>query len=159
MKAEGCPESMPALVSTGTGVDIQDFFKLIIHNFQDVRMPANKDVGLILTDQVPGLGIIMPGRTADMRHQHLEALALPETEQRATIQQAPVVTIADDPLQRLERGDFHFRVQASPEVPGMPDLVDILEKLPELRPEYAVRIRYETDIHGKTAIQRPDTRP
>ena len=33
VKAEGGPESVPSLVATGSRVDIQDFFGLIIHNF------------------------------------------------------------------------------------------------------------------------------
>ena len=40
MKAECGPEGVPTLVSTGSGIDIQDFFGLIIHNFQDVGMPC-----------------------------------------------------------------------------------------------------------------------
>ena len=61
MKAESRPESMPALVSAGSGIDIQDFFGLIIHNFQDVGMPADKDIGPMLPDERPRLRIIVAG--------------------------------------------------------------------------------------------------
>ena len=152
VKAESRPESVPALVTTGPGVDIQDFFGLIIHNLQDVGMPADKDVGPMLPDKRPRLGIIVAGRPADMGHQHFQALALPAAVQRTPVQQPPVVAIADDALQRLEGGDLRLRVQSAPEVPGMPDLVDIPEELLELRRKHAVRIRYESDKHGPAKI-------
>ena len=133
MKAEGRPESVPALVTTGPRVDIQDFFGLIIHNLQDVGMPADEDIGPMLPDERPGLGIIVAGRPSDVGHQHFQTLALPAAIQRAPVQQPPVVAVADDALQRLERRDLRLRVQSAPEVPGMPDLVDILEELLELR--------------------------
>ena len=96
MKAESRPENVPALVTTGPGVDIQDFFGLIIHNLQDVGMPADKDVGPMLPDERPRLGIIVAGRPADVGHQHFQALALPAAVQRTMVQKPPVIAVADD---------------------------------------------------------------
>ena len=155
VKAEGRPESVPALVSTGSRVDIQDFFGLIIHNFQDVGMSADEHIGPILPDERPRLGIIMAGRSADMGHQHLDPLAFPAAEQRAPVQQPPVVAIADDALQRFERRDLRLQVQPAPEVPGVPDLVDILQELLEFGREHPVRIRYEVEFCPKSFKKVP----
>ena len=140
VKAEGRPESVPTLVSTGPRVHVQEIIGLIIHNLQDVGMPADEEVGPMLPDERPGLGIIVAGRPSDVGHQHFQALAFPAAVQRAPVQQPPVVAIADDSHQGLERGDLRLRVQPAPEIPGVPDHIDILQKLPELRRERAVTV-------------------
>jgi hypothetical protein len=94
-----------------------------------------------------------------MGHQHFQTLALPAAEQRAPVQQPPVIAIADDALERFEGGDLRLRVQSAPEVPGMPDLVDIPEELLELRRKHTVRIRYESDKHGPAKIANVDFCP
>ena len=152
VKAEGRPESVPTLVSTGPSVHVQEIIGLIIHNLQDVGMPADEDIGPMLPDKRPRLGIIVAGRSADVGHQHLDPFAFPAAEQRAPVQQPPVVAIADDALQRLERRDLRLQVQPAPEVPGVPDFVDILQELLEFGREHPVRIRYEADVHGPAKI-------
>lgn len=149
MKAKSGPDCVPALVSAGSGVDIQEVLRLIIHYFQDVGMTADEKVRTVLPDEVPGFGIIVPRRSADMGHQHPEPFAVPETEHRTPVQQAPVVAIADDALQRFERRNLRLQVQSAPEVPGVPDLVDILQECLEFGAERPVRIRYESDVQEK----------
>ena len=85
------------------------------------------------------------------------ALALEITEHRAPVQQATVVAIADNAHQGLECGDLRLRVQPAPEIPGVPDHIDILQKLLELRRERAVTVRNKSDEHA--AIRKQDTPP
>ena len=61
VKAKGRPDSMPTLVSAGSGVDIQKVFRRVIHYFQDMGVPADEDIRAVLPDQVLRLRIIVPG--------------------------------------------------------------------------------------------------
>ena len=82
-----------------------------------------------------------------MHHQDFQAFTLPEAVHRALVQQPPVVAVAHDALHRLERRHLFRRLQSPAEIPGMPNLIDILQELLELGAEHAVTVRYEADVH------------
>ena len=140
MKAQSGTYGVPTLVSTGPGIDIQHVFLAIIHYLEDVGMTAHKDVGPVLPDQIRRLGIIMPRRAADVRHQDPESLALPEPVGRVIVNEPPVVAIAKHANERLERRKLRRCLESPAEIAGMPDHVDILEELPEFRRKHPVTV-------------------
>jgi hypothetical protein len=82
-----------------------------------------------------------------MGHQDLHPFALKETVQRMDEPEVMIVTIACYSYQRLEASDLSSQVHSSPEISSMPDLIYRCEEFLELSVEYAMSVRYESDVH------------
>ncbi len=140
LKAKSGSHGVPTLDSGGSGVDIQKIPRLIIHNFEDMGVAADKDVGPVLPDEGAGFGIVVAGRAADMGHQDFQSLAHPAQRKGILMDQATVVAVSDDAPEGLESRNLIRRIQPAAEVAGMPDLVHGSEEIPELGREEPVGI-------------------
>lgn len=147
MKAKGCPYSLPSLETACTRIKVDEAVDRILHDFQDMGMAADENIGAIPLDKLSGMGFPMPWRAADMGHEDFHALAGPEKVFRIIVEKYPVITVSRDPLERLEGGYFGRSDKAAAEIARMPELVNRFEKLPERGIETAVGVGKKTDKH------------
>lgn len=149
LESEGCADYMESLDSGSTRVqDKHSSAGRIPHDLEDMRMAADKYVGMILIYQLAGLGVISSRISAHMGHKDLHAFALEETVERMFEAKGVVVAVAGDSDQRLELRDFGGHVHAAAEISGVPYLVDRLKECLETVVEDTMGVGYESDIHG-----------
>ena len=147
---------MPALDAAGTGIDIEEVVSVVHPHAKDVGMPAYENVRTILGNQVARFRIIIPRGAADMGHEDLLALAVPETELGMVVAEPLVVAVAVDAHQGLEGGDLLRRFEPAAEIARVPDFVDRREEVAEFLGKDTVGVGYETDIHQRKWIRYAD---
>ena len=68
---------MPALVACGAGVHVEALQLIVVHHFQDMGMPADEQLRGTGDELFFDVGCITGWVTADVRHVHFHAFALP----------------------------------------------------------------------------------
>lgn len=142
-EAQGGANQMKALVSGGPGVDDEHIVKLVVHHPQNVGVTADKDIGTIDVNFLPGFGVVTPGKTADMRHQHLLPLALEKLVAGAVVAKVVAVHISVHPDEVLERRQAAVHLRSPAEIPGVPYLIHGSQELKNIFVQTPVRIRYD----------------
>jgi hypothetical protein len=140
------------LDSSGPWINVNEPEVGISHNFQDMRMPTDKNIRLILQNQRPGPWVVVARRTSDVHHKHFQAFALPETILRIIVDQNTVVAVPGYALERLEISYFGSGYQSAAEISRMPDLIDGRQEIAELLVEPPVSIRKKAYKHVSLTI-------
>ena len=148
LESEGSSYQMEALDTCGTWIYDQHVALGISHHLQYMRVATDKNIGAKFVYQPAGPRIVSARITADMSHQNLQSLAFEEPVDRMFKTQIIVVAITGNTQQRLELRNLLGQVHSPAEISCMPDLINRLEEIPELRAEDSVRIRYQSYVHN-----------
>lgn len=138
---------MKALDACGTWIHYQHTVSRIIHNAQDMAVPANENIRPVALYKLAGMEIIVSWVASYVGHKYGLPLTAEEAVQRIIEHQPPLVAIADDAHKWPERRDIGGSLISPSEVPGMPYFTARLQKLPECRVKTPVGIGYESDFH------------
>lgn len=147
MESQSCPYNMESLYSCRSGIYNQHISFRVSYDLQYVGVSADKDVGTILIYQIQSTDIVSSRIASYMGHQDLHPFTLKETVHRMDEPEVMIVTIASYSYQRFEASDLSSQVHSSPEISSMPDLIYRCEEFLELSVEYAMSVRYESDVH------------
>ena len=137
-ETQGSTHQMKALDSCSSGVYHQHIPLGITHNFQDMRMAADKQVWLISVNQFAGTEIISSRITSDMGHKHFYSLTFKKAVQGMIIAKTMVVTVSCDSDKRLVCSYLFGKIHSSSEVACMPYLVHLRKEVLEFPGEHSV---------------------
>ena len=120
---------------------------MVVHHFQNMRMPAYEYVRMEFLDKRPGPPVIMAGRPSDMGHKDGDPLKFQNLLVRIFQTYVLAVAVARDAYQRLEFPYVVGEGESPAEIARMPYHVTRSEKLLEFVAEDSVSIAYEADVH------------
>ena len=143
LEAQGGADQVKTLMAGGPGIDDEHIIIGIVHHAQDMGMTADENIGLIHVNLLPGLGVVTPGKTADMRHQHLLPLALEKLVAGAVVAQVVAVHISVHPDEVFERRQAAVHLRSPAEISGVPYLIHGSQELKNIFVQAPVRIRYD----------------
>ena len=139
-KTQGSTHQMKALNSCSSGINHQHIPLRITHDFQDMRMAADKQIRLISVNKFTCTGVVSSRIATDMSHENLYSLTFKKAVQGMIIAKTMVVTVSCDSDKRLVCSYLFGKIHSSSEVSGMPDLIHRLKKVAEGLVEHAVCI-------------------
>ena len=70
-------DRMPSLAAGGTGVDMQAFYLIVIHDLEDMGVAADEELGRVGNQFRFDGGVLFRGIAADMGHEHFYSFGLP----------------------------------------------------------------------------------
>jgi len=70
LKADCCSHRMASVTASRSWINMQKIVFRIVHNLQDMRMPADKYIGSYPLDIFACLGVVPLGVSTDMGHQY-----------------------------------------------------------------------------------------
>ena len=129
-----------ARVACRPRVDVEQVELLVVDDLEDMRVSADVQVGLLFLQDVSHLRHVMAGITADVGHVDIDILDMEKQVLGVLHPHHVVVDVAVDGAQGLERSQGLGRLDVA-DVTRMPQLVDVLEEVEQLRNQGAVRIR------------------
>ena len=137
-ETKGSTHKMEALYSGCTGIYHQHIPLRITHYFQNMRMTADKQVGLISVYKFVSSYIVSSRIAPDMGHQHFHPLTFKKAVQGMSIAKTMIVTVSCDSDQRLICGNLLSQLHPSTEIARMPYLVHLRKEVLEFLGEHSV---------------------
>ena len=129
---------METLASGGAGIDVQEVEVVVVHDFEDVAVATDEDVGLEASEGLlEGPGVVS-GVASDVGHEDPLAFAGEHGGLVALVADVPSVAVAEDGPHRLP--GFQLFEHAVAAVAGVPQLVAVFEKGPHLLGYEAVSV-------------------
>ncbi len=140
---------MPALYPSRTGIYIQKIVCRVILDHEYVGMSADEYIWSVALYKCPRL-VVIPARPASYVYEQ-NLLAFPLEASVFWVIDADVlsVTVAIYPYKWLKCGNTVYEIDTSPEVSGMPDLIDRGEEVLEFLAEDPVSIGYYSYVHSE----------
>ena len=123
---------MPALEPRGSGVYRHHVVLAVTHDFQDMRMSADKYLWSDAVYQGSGAKVIMTRISPYMHHEDGHSATFEGLMMWIIHTDVLAITVPIDADQRLERGDFLCCLKSSSEISGMPDLIHRFKEFLEL---------------------------
>ena len=79
-KSKSSTHLVKAIATCGTWIYVEQVIMLVKYDFEDVRVPGNKNIGAALFNHALGSRGVVVGITAYVSHQHSLALTLKKRE-------------------------------------------------------------------------------
>ena len=137
-ETQGSTHQMKTLDSCSSGIDHQHIPLRITHDFQDMRMAADKQIRLISVNKFTCTGVVSSRIATDMSHENLYTLTFKKTVQGMIIAETMVVTVTCDSDKRLVCSYLFGKIHSSSEIACMPYLVHLRKEVLEFPGEHSV---------------------
>jgi hypothetical protein len=117
---------VPSVVAASAGIHVHEVEVLVAHDFQDVRVAADKKARPQLPEFLPSAPVVVAGITADVRHVDGDAFAFPTQILREVGAEFCPVNVPINSPDRFEGSETIQYVRSS-EISRVPHLVAFVE--------------------------------
>ena len=143
-EADQGADTMPALKTGGTGVDVEEMQLLVVLHLEDMAVATDEEGGRIGEELTGDAAVVASGIASDVGHQDRGSLAGPTEFLREHEAQVATIAVADHSTQRTEGGEAVGNFGAA-DVAGVPDFVALGEVLQVLVVPIGVGVAQEAD--------------
>ena len=138
---------MPAMVAVSAGVHVDEAERLVAHDFQDVRVPADEQTRPQPLDFLPRTPIVIAGVASDVGHVNREAIAIPNKILGNFSAEFRTVNVPVNGPNWFEGPELVENLDR-PEVARVPDLIAFGEMPEDGFVQKSVCVGEETDSHS-----------
>ena len=143
VKTDESGDAVEARATGGTGVDVEEVVVVVVHDFEDVAVAADKDVGTRQSEGALQGWRIVAGPAADVHHEYAEAFDFEEELLFEFIMKGEAVAVAPDGTDGFPGAELVEDAWA--DVAGVPEFVAVAEEGVDLRGDVAVGVAKDSD--------------
>ena len=81
-------------MACGSGIDVEEVEVVVVHDFEDVAVSADEDVGALGEEELFDAGLVVAGIASDMGHDDFEVFAMEDVDFGVLVVHGGVVDIA-----------------------------------------------------------------